>query len=121
MRDIVSPRLFSKLANFFPSTVTIQAASEVRAASGQPTKTWAAVTGMTAISALLAPATGGENKTQSGIWTKVTHTIALAGYYPLITTKMRVRDDATGQVYDILLPMHDGLGTSTRLLCEVVT
>lgn len=119
MTDLIHPRLFSQLAAFYPATCTIQEASETLDAANQPIQAWADLPGHVDIPCTVSRPGGGERKTTHQIYSVATHTIALAGYYPAITEKMRAV--VAGQAYDILLPENDPLGVGTQLLCQVVT
>jgi len=119
MADLINPRLFTSLPEFvYPARCTIQAATETPGPTGQMVPTWADLVGHVNIPARVSPATGSERKAQNQIYTTATHVIALAGYYPAITSKHRAV--VSGQVYDILLPQKDGNDLVTELICEVV-
>ena len=119
MTNLISPRLFSQLTAFYPDTCTIQTATETLDAANQPIKSWADLAGHAAIPCAVSRPRGGERHTTHQIYSVATHTIALAGYYPAITAKMRAV--VFGQAYDILLPENDGQGAATELVCQVVT
>lgn len=115
---IVHQRLFATLTGFYPSTCTIQEATEARDLAGQPIATWVDKAGHIDLACRLSPAGGGERKTVTQIYSQATHVVELTGYYPLITAKMRAV--VAGQVYDILLPERDGQSASTKLVCQVI-
>lgn len=116
---LISPRLFDQLGAFYPDTCTIQAAIESQDAANQPVKNWADLAGHVAIPCAVSRPRGGERHTTHQIYSVATHTIALAGYYPSISEKMRAI--VFGQAYDILLSENDGQKTTTQLVCRVVT
>lgn len=120
MVDLVHPRLMTMLQPLYPSVCTIQDSTEVQDASGQPGANWADKPGYVAISCRVGPVSGGERKSPREVYTVATHTVALAGYYPGITTKMRVVVDGT-LILDILLPQADSTLHVTQLVCQVVT
>jgi head-tail adaptor len=116
---IISPRLFDQLTAFYPETCTIQAAINSMDEANQPIQNWSDLAGHAAIPCAISRPRGGERHTTHQIYSVATHTIALAGYYPAITAKMRAV--VSGQAYDILLPENDGQETATELVCQVVT
>lgn len=103
LRAIVSPRLVASLsgAGHFPQTVTIQRASRVRDAYGEPVETWGTLAGHAALSAAIAPAGGTEIASATGIYADASATILLAGEYAAIATGDRAVD-GSGRVWDIL-------------------
>ncbi len=118
MTEIIHPRLHAMLNKFFPELCTVQAATETPDAAGQPIKGWADLAGHINLACAISRPRGGERKTVHQIYSVATHTIALDGYYPAITEKMRAV--VNGVSYDILLPEHDGQAASTQLVCQVV-
>ena len=118
MADIISPRLFTALAAFYPSTCTIQTATETADTTGQPVKSWTNLTGHVSIDCRLSPIGGSERKASNQVYSVATHVIELTGDYPTITPKMRAVIDSIN--YDILLVEHDDCAASTRIVCEVI-
>lgn len=120
MVDLVHPRMMTMLMPLYPSVCTIQEAIEAQDAAGQPAPSWADMPGYVAISCRVGPVSGGERKSPREVYTVATHTVALAGYYPGITTKKRAVVDGT-LTLDILLVQADSTLHVTQLVCQVVT
>jgi head-tail adaptor len=120
MVSLVHPRMMTMLQPLYPSVCTIQESTEVQDAAGQLRDTWADKPGYVAISCRVGPVSGGERKSPRQVYTVATHTVALAGYYSGITTKMRAVVDGT-LTLDILLPQSDSTLRATQLVCQVVT
>jgi hypothetical protein len=116
--NIIDARMLDMLARFYPSTCTIQTATETPDGANQPIMSWANLAGHVDIPCAVGRPRGGERKTVHQAYSVATHTIALGGYYPAITEKMRAV--VGGVNYDILLPENDGQGASTQLVCQVV-
>lgn len=125
MRDaIVSAGLMRGLrgvAAFYPSRVTIQAATVgSRDGAGAPVTNWATLAGHANLPASLAPTSGAaERRLAQMTVTTETYTVALAGGFPAITERMRAVVDGTA--YDILAVDIDSHGATTRLIVERVT
>jgi len=119
MADLFSTRLMEHLGDFFPQSCTIQSLTETVDDNHQVVEAWADIAGHVSIPCSVKVESGDEVRTDVQTYAIATHTIALQGYYPAITEKMRAVVD--GQEYDILLPMHSGFGVNTRLKCRVVT
>jgi SPP1 family predicted phage head-tail adaptor len=120
MGEIISRRMFDTLGKFFPDVCTIQETPnpETQDAAGQPVEDWQDLKDHEMLECRVMPSGGNEKRSTNQIVASSTHVILLAGYYPLITARMRaVVDD---QVYEILLPEKDGLHAITRLVCEIV-
>jgi head-tail adaptor len=114
----INPRLMATIAPIFTSTGTIQAATEVRDAVGQPVKTWANLVRRIDIPCYIEITGGGETKAANQVYSTATHEITLSGYYPLITPEMRLVD-GDGNIYDILLVDHEAFKTFTKLVAEI--
>jgi head-tail adaptor len=112
------PRMMATLFPMMVSTGTIQQATEVRDAAGQPIKTWVDLAGHVAIPCHIETTGGSETKASNQVYATATHEIVLQGYYPLITPKMHLVDNA-GAVYDILLVDQESFGTFTKLIVEI--
>lgn len=119
MPDIIHPDLMTALANFYPSVCTIQSKVDAADSFGQLTSTWSNLASHIAIACRIAPNTGDERETREQAFTRVTHRIALRGYYPSITDQMRVVSG--GINYDIERVEHDGQSESTYLMVEQVS
>jgi len=117
-RPIVSPRMLTRLHEFYPSTVTIQEATEPRDTYGGYSQVWANKVGYVDLDCRLSPAGGKEVKKPDQTYVVATHIISIAGYYPGIHEKDRAIIAA--QPFDILLVENDGQGDTTRLLVEIV-
>lgn len=103
---------------FYVSTCTIQEATEVRDAYGEPIATWADVVGLINLPCAIAPPSPGspqaaEVKRTDGTIEIITHVIAIAGHYPAIINKMRAV--VAGLNYDIIAAEIDSHATMTRL------
>jgi head-tail adaptor len=122
LRSIVDPRLTGQLvtAGHYPQTVTIQAGTPARDDYGEPIVTWANVTGLTSLSAAIAPAADSEVATATGVYSDATDTILLPGEYPAITPRHRVTDGA-GRVWDILAVDIGPFGEWTNLVGRIRT
>lgn len=117
MTEIVHPRLHAIMNKFFPELCTIQQATETQDVANQPIENWSNLAGHVNLSCAISRPRGGERKTTHQIYSVATHTIALDGYYPAITEKMRAV--VNGVAYDILLPERDPLSAITQLVCQV--
>lgn len=115
---MINPRLMATLAPIYTSLGTIQAAAEARDAAGQPIKTWANLVGHGNISCHIEITGGHETKATNQVYATATHEINLAGYYPLITPKMRLVD-GDGNTFDILLVDHETFKAFTKLIAEI--
>ncbi|HQZ91165.1 MAG TPA: head-tail adaptor protein [Thermomicrobiales bacterium] len=122
LRSIVDPRLTASLttAGHYPQSVTVQRATRIRDAYGEPAETWVAISGMSGIAAAVAPTGGTEVVTATGAFSDATDTILLPGEYPTITADDRVTDVA-GRVWDILTIDIGPFGEWTNLACRVRT
>jgi head-tail adaptor len=118
MSKLIHPRLVTALAEFFPQSCAIQQPSISRDAVGGEIRTYADVTGLSAVGCRVAPAQGGEQRTNEMTYLDATHRIVLAGSYPQITEAMRAV--VGGQAYDILLPAVDADAAITRLTVRLV-
>jgi len=121
-RGIIHPGMLTALAAFYPSTCTIQEATETRDAAGEPRPTWSNLSGHVSIPCRVAPSTTGrsdEVKQPGRTYAMATYTIALRGYYASITAKHRAV--VGGVNYDILAVDHDGQSKTTYLRAERVT
>lgn len=110
---------------FYPTALRIEQATVVQDPdSGQETRTWAAVAGLEAIPAAVAPVTiqsvgSGEVDTSAMSYVVNAWQISLAGYYPGIVPAMRaVMDD--GRAFDIRGVESDSHQQLTRLKAQVV-
>lgn len=119
---LIHPRMLVGLWGFYPSTCTIQVATETQDSVGQPIPAWANLAGHVAIPCRIAPierASGWEVKASTQTYTVATWKVALRSYYPAIITKMRAV--AGGVNYNILAVEHDDQETMTVLQVDVVT
>jgi hypothetical protein len=105
--------------HFFATHVTIQQATSTISDYGDDVLTWANLAGHVGLDCAIAPAPGpGEVKAADGTYVVASHLINLAGYYPLITEKMRALIGAS--YYDILLAESDSQSHTTRLAAQIV-
>lgn len=122
MVSIIHPRMLASLSKFYPSTCTIQQATEPQDAYGQPIAGWADVAGLANLPCSVAPFTGSpemaEYKRPDGTIEIITHHISIAGHYPTITNKMRAV--VGGINYDIRAAETDSHGFTTRLRTVLV-
>jgi head-tail adaptor len=117
--SIIDPRMLAHLANFYPSTVTIQEYSQRRGTAGELKKEWDDKAGHVNLPARIGPSGGREIKLPDQTYAISTHTIALRGNYPTVTVKDRVLDDNDVQ-YDIMLVESDDQDASTYLYTRIV-
>lgn len=117
-RGLVHPSMLLALgSDFFPVSVTIEAATETQAANGQVTLTWSAA--LTGLAGRLGPANAAqERRLPSLVVTNVSHVLALAGNYAIATAQRAVVD---GVAFNILAVQHDGNSATTWLGLEVVS
>jgi len=120
-RSIVSPRLTGQLvaAGHYPQTVTIQGVTLTRDALGEPIETWANVTGLTSLSAAIAPAGGSEPDTGAGEWAITSAKILLPAAYPTISVGQRAVDDL-GRTWDIQAVEIGPFGEWTNLSVQII-
>lgn len=117
--SIFHPGLRGALGRFFPTSVTIQAATVTQRPNGEQVKTWA--TFLTGLRGNLARSTRANVEQRGTTLTVVPAAWALnlAGYYPQITVEHRVL--VGGTAYNIAAVVHDSLSESTRLELERTT
>ncbi len=118
MAEIIHPGMLAGLEKFYPQQATIQSRTDTTNAIGELVPAWADVAGLTGLAARRSPAGGRESKQAHEVYTRATDIVALAGYYPTITTAMQCV--ISGETLDILLVEHDAQHITTRLVCEVV-
>lgn len=122
---MLDPRLYETLAMFYPSTTTIKARATADAATptsfGEPSGSYVSVAGCEAIQCRLMRYKKGANERRvpDATITADVLVIDLAGYYPIIETRMIATVDAVD--YDIQAVQHDAIHTQTQLRVEVVT
>lgn len=120
---IVHPGLLAALAgNFYPSSCTIQRATESRDNFGQVTFAWANLAGHVGIGCAVAEPQGDraeETETTEQSYTPQRRRVALNGVYSAIA----VQDRAVigGVNYDIERVTTDSQGMTTYLDVQVVT
>ena len=117
-RSLIHPRMLSKLGSFYPSRCSIQRAMVTKDSYGQDIPSWLDFGAYVNIPCAVSPS-GGQEVTRPDMTVVVSsHTIALAGYCPAITTAHRAVVDGTS--YNILSVERDQLGSMTRLRCQIV-
>lgn len=123
---IIHPDMFEALTpNFYPSLLTVQAATVTQSPTGAPIHGWANVVGMTGLSCRIAPAGGAESKTQTQVIAQNTQTCVVPADLPAISVLMRAVVD--GETFDIVSIDYDGqqlpgsVRRSTRLTLKVVS
>ena len=120
MTDILHPEMMTRLADFFPSTATIQYPVETRdPLSGEISVVWTDLPGHVGLGCANGPSGGVEVAQPDQTYVVANFTVALQGVYPSITEKMRAVID--GVPYEILLVQHGSHGTKTRMLTRLVT
>lgn len=119
MAQIVHPSRLTQLADFFPSTCTIQQRTDVRDSEGQGVPTWAAVAGLSNLPCRISPRNGREVRGREETYAEATHFISLRGVYATIVAKMRAMVGSTA--YDVLAAETDGQSAYTRLATRIVT
>lgn len=116
---IFDPRSLQQLvvSGYFPDTALIEQVYESRSPAGGIIYSWQTVAGLDAI-----PCAEGIVKTEPGdelngeLVTEVAEwRVALAGYYPNITPKMRVTVTERSHVWDIISVIWDPQGVYTEL------
>ena len=117
---IIDPRMLAHLANFYPSTVTIQEVTERRGTAGETRPEWETKDGHEDLPARIGPSGGREVKLADQTYAISTHTVGLRANYPEVTVKDRVLAD-DGTIYDILSVASDDQDASTYLYTEIVT
>lgn len=120
VRPLTHANFLTSLADFYSSLCTIQEPTETQSATGHvKPSAWPALAGHIDLACRKAPAGANEPRRPNITYSVNTYTIALKGYYPLITTKMRVSMDS--KYYNILGdPEHDDQHVTTRLTVELV-
>ena len=118
MANIIHPRMFAALHRFYASACTIQQATVTQDTYGEEILTWADLAAHVDLDCAIAPSGGSEVKAPDGTYVISTHIIDLAGYYPLISEKMRA--EVAGAYYDIILVEIDSQLKSTKLTCQIV-
>lgn len=117
--SIVHPGLHAALGRFFPTSVTIQAATVTQRPNGEQVKTWS--TFLAGLRGNLARTARANMEERGTTLTTVPAEWALnlAGYYPQITVEHRAL--VGGTAYNIAAVVHDSLSESTRLELERTT
>ena len=131
MSTLVHPQMLAALADFYPSLCSLQSraadvdvfGAPVVDAYGVPNGAYADVAGLTGIACSVnqppRASQAQEIRLPDKTVVSATHRIALAGYYPTITTAMVA---VVGTVtYNVLSVAHDAQSASTWLLVELVT
>ena len=125
LNTIIHQDMHTSLTRAYPSIVTVQTATETKAADHSLVKTWANVSGMININGILAPATAREIRQAMMTNTAITHVLDLQTYYIGITNKHRVQvsraDGETAQTFNITGVKLDSQARSTRLELEEVS
>lgn len=104
---LIHPVMLTALrADFFPSSLTIQGATEGRSASGAVTVSWLPVAGLVNLPCRIAPQSGSENRTPQQILTQDVQTCVVPQPLAGVTTKHRAQVD--GRTFDIVSVDFDG-------------
>jgi hypothetical protein len=118
LTELIHPDLLTSLHNFFSSECTIEVSDDSFDDYKDEVKDWDPKAGHIDIPCAIAAAGRNEVKRPDMTYVPATHRVTLAGYYPLITEKMRAVVE--GLTLDILLVEFDSHQKTTRLSCEVV-
>jgi hypothetical protein len=121
MGKFIHPALAARLTNFMTRQVSIQIPSSYRdSVKQQITNYDTFLDNHTELPCFIGVTqSGGETRGINGSIVTTGTTIQLAGYYPLITEKMRaLLDDDTS--LDIIRVRHDSALNMTELFCQVV-
>ena len=116
IRPLTDPRMLEQLADFFPQTCTIQAATETQNSAGDVVLTW--VDHLIDLPCRITAAGGSENRRPNITYSIDNFIVLLRDYYDTITNEMRVKMGST--YYDILVPECDAQNEMTRLTVELV-
>ena len=117
-RDLFSGN-FADLSDFYHFTCTIQEAPGVQDAAGEEILTYVNKAGHIGLPCTLGPAGGKEIKAPDMTYVVASHTISLAGNYPLIQEKMRAVIGSF--TFDILAVSHDSQNDTTHLDTQILT
>lgn len=117
-RALIHDKMFARLHEFYPITVTIQEATEPQDTYGAPKPRWTNKIGYVDLPCRLAPAGGEEVKRADQTYVVASHIIAIGAFYPGIDEKSRAVVGT--QTFNILLVESDGQSESTRLAVELV-
>lgn len=117
---VLHPRLLERLRPvYYPSVCTIAMPSTTQDEYGQEEGILTPVAGLIGLACRIAPISSREQRTAQQVYSTATHHIALAGYYPGIsTTTMSAQVD--GVTYNIEGVEHDGNRETTRLFVRRV-
>ena len=120
---IIHPRMlatdFSDLSDFYHFACNIEEATVTYSPFGSEVLAWANKVGHTNIPCVVATAGGREVKAPDMTYVVASHTISLAGNYPLIQEKMRAVIGSF--TFDILAVSHDSQNDTTHLECQILT
>jgi head-tail adaptor len=114
VRKLIDDRMLTNMADFFPSTCTVQERTDTQDEFGQPIPAWIDL--HTDIDCRLSPYRGDEIKKPDQTYATDVHIITLNDYYNDITVLMRAIVNSIN--YDILLVEHDGQNRLTKLTVE---
>lgn len=126
MTPLVHERLFEKLRNHYPQLCTIQQPQQTQDASGEEILIWppdggGVLPGHEAVPCYVSTDIGRRSDERQGgasSYSERNLVIGLAGYYPLITPRMRAVVE--GHAYDIGVVTHDSQRATTRLAVDEV-
>lgn len=107
-------------ANFFPSKLTIQTATNGRSPTGAPLPAWTNVAGLVDLPCRVTPVSGAENRTPEQILTQEVQRCVAPRNLAGVTTAHRALVD--GRAWDIASVDHDGQNPPriTRLTLRAV-
>lgn len=116
---IIDPRMLAHLHNFYPSTATIQEATERRGTTGEVRLEWDDKAGHTSLPCRIGPTGGKEIRMPDQTYAISTHTIGLRGNYPTVTVEDRAIDD-NDVIYEIMSVQSDDQDASTYLYVRIL-
>lgn len=117
---LIHQDLLGSLGDFFSSTCTIQSKVVTSDAYKDEVETWSTLhSGIHCSIAYPGKVKANKIYRPDETYTLATHVVALAGYYPDVTTSMRAI--VGGLTLDIMTVVFDSQHKTTELFCEVVT
>lgn len=116
---LIHPRLMQTLErDFFAQACTIRQPVKSSNAIGGEVRSFSDLPGHNGLACHVAPAQGGERRTEQQVYLDATHVIMLSAAYPKITEEMQAVVD--GVTYDILLATLDSQKVLTELVARLV-
>lgn len=117
VRPIFDPRMFTRLADFYPSLCTIQENTPTQSTdSGALTNAWSNLASHVDLACSIAPSGGVEVKTPDQSFAISTHVVSISTFKADVEARMRAVVD--GDAYDILSAQTDSHSKTTHLMLE---